>query len=118
MKRLIRRKKVRFQLVLTAFAFLFGGIASLEDGNVLLAVPHFLLVLLNMLAATVVAKHSLKTNMSLFAVNAAFAGTLSYLYYRAGNDQMPYAWALISVIYIVGSMVYYYRSKRRTEPSL
>ncbi len=117
MKRLIRRKKVRLQLVLTGVAFLFGGIASLDNGNIPMAAVHFLVVLLNMLAATVVMKHPLRTNMSLFVVNAAFAGVLSYLYYRDGNNQMPYAWGLISVIYIVGSIVYYYRSKRRTEPS-
>ena len=83
-KRLIRRKSVRFQLVLTGVAFLFGGIASLEDGNFPMAAVHFLMVLLNILAAAVVSKHPLRTNVALFIMNAVFAGVLSYMYYGAG----------------------------------
>ncbi len=112
---LIRRSSVKVQLILTGVAFLFGGIASLEDGNVLLTAVHFIMALLNILAAFIVSKHPLRINIALFIVNAAFAGVLSYLYYMAGNDQMPYAWGFISLVSIVGCLVYYIKERRRRE---
>lgn len=111
----IRRRSVRLQLILTGVAFLFGGIAGLEEGNVTLTVVHFVMALLNILAAVIVSKHPLRTNITLFIVNAVFAGVLSYLYYRAGNDQMPYAWGFISLVSIVGGVVYYIKEKRKRQ---
>ena len=114
-KKFIRRKRDRVQLFLAGVAFLFGGIASLEGGNVLLAAAHFLMALLNMLAATIVLKHPFRTKISIFIINAVFSGVVSYLYYRAGNDQMPYAWGFISLIFIVGCVVFCIRSRRQKE---
>lgn len=115
MKRLIRRKSVRLQLVLAGVAFLFGGIASLEAGNLPLTAVHFVMALLNILAAFIVSRHPFRTNIVIFIVNAAFAGVLSYLYYLAGNDDMHYAWAFISLIFIVGCVVFIAKSRRKKE---
>lgn len=101
--------------MITGVAFLFGGIASMEDGNVPLTVVHFVMALLNILAAFVVSKNPFRTNVTLFIINAGFAGVLSYLYYVAGNDKMPYVWALISLISIVGCVVYCVKSRRSRE---
>lgn len=115
LQRLIRRKSVRFQLVLAGVAFLFGGIASLEAGNLPLTAVHFVMALLNILAAFIVSRHPFRTNIAIFILNAAFAGVVSYLYYQAGNDDMHYAWALISLIFVVGCVVFIIKSRRSKE---
>ena len=113
MKSVIRRRSVKAQFIITGIAFLFGGIASMEEGNVPLIAVHFVMALINILAAAIVSKHPLRTNMVVFVTNAAFAAFLSYLYYRAGNDQMPYAWGFISLVSVAGCIVFYIRAKRR-----
>ena len=112
---LIRRRSVKAQLILTGVAFLFGGIASLEDGNIPLTAVHFVMAMLNILAVFIVSKNPLRTNIALFVINATFAGVLSYMYYSAGNDQMPYAWGLICLISVIGGIIYYFKERRRKE---
>jgi hypothetical protein len=112
-KSVIRRRSVKAQFIITGVAFLFGAIASLEEGNVPLIAVHSVMALINILAAAIVSKHPLRTNIAVFVANAAFAAVLSYLYYRDGNDQMPYAWGLISLLSVAGCIVFYIRAKRQ-----
>lgn len=115
LKILKSNKGARIPFLITAHAFLFGGIDTLENGTIYVAAVHFSMALLNFGAALIVTRHPHRTNIILFILNAVFASFLSYTFFRAGNRGMHYAWALISLVSLAACIIYSLKARRSQD---
>ncbi|MCK4537361.1 MAG: hypothetical protein KAV42_01050 [Candidatus Krumholzibacteria bacterium] len=104
-------------LIGTAMAFVASGVDSWQCGLIFLAIGSFLTAAINILASFFVLKHPLRTDVTLFFINAAFAALTSYTFFQVGKDKLPYAWAGVCGLYLIAPFVKIYRARLKERKS-
>ncbi len=101
----IIKKNPRLILILTAISFIASGIDCLDNNLLVIAVLSFFVALINIIASFFEKKHAFYIKITLLLINMVFAALSGYLYYLAGRDKIQYGWAVVSIVYLVATVI-------------
>lgn len=108
--------RIRISLIIGAVVFLFGGIDSLDQNNLVLAISNFLLAAANIAGAYYIRKLTF-VNVILWFLNSGLAFLIAISYFSLGKKELPFAWAVVGVLYLVVGIINYKKQKVKIETS-
>lgn len=97
--------KIKLPLIIGAVLFLLNGFLSFEQGDWLLGVSNLALAIVNFGALRFISTASATTNAVLALCNALLAAVVAWSYAEAGKVGLPYAWGVVTVIYVGAALM-------------
>ena len=104
MKKINRESRIRISLVIGFIAFLFAGLDSLEQNQLLLATSNFLLAIVNLANIFFIKEKKTTANIILLFLNACLAFIVSYSYFTSDKGFLPLAWLVVGLFYVILSI--------------
>ncbi len=107
--------KLRLPLIIGSIPFILASLDAFSQQNDFWAFVNLVMVVINLSALMVIRRFSKITNFALFMCNSLVAFLLGYYYYLEGKKGLPYAWAVVGILFIIFAFVMYNNSKATPE---
>ncbi len=105
----------KLPLILTGFVLILSGFDALSFDYKILGYVSILIGFVNLVALKFVFGHPDKINAILFFLNSVLSFILSNHYFVEGKKGLPYAWIVTGLFYIVLTIMFFKKSKKKKE---
>lgn len=107
-----KNRRLKLEIVISAFVFFISGIVAWESGEEIFAAANFIVSIINLsgLITNLAKLKNFKIILLLF--NSIIAFISAYSYYAMGKKGLPYVWLLVGIVFLIITFIFYRKSTK------